>query len=279
MFLRSRFRSVVAALLAVSLLAFGSAQLGVAASRQSHPQAGLGLLNSHYLTVGSDTTYPPMESVDPNHPGTYIGADVDLANALAKAMGLKGAIIKNNNFQTIIPALQRKRFDVIMSSLSDTPARAKVISFVDYMLAREGILVKKSSSIHTNGYSGVCGLTVSVQSGTTELDGLNAANKHCSKKISIKQFSADTDAFQAFKSGHADAYTSDLPVVAQYVKTNGGTYRLAGKAFGAGGDYGIGLSKSNKPLKAALSKAVAKIRASGQYTRILNKWGVGGAGF
>lgn len=250
------------------------------APKAQHTAAGaaLQLIHPGYLTVGSDTTYPPMESSDPNHPGTYIGADIDLADALAKAMGLKGAKIVVNIFDTIIPALQRHKFDVIMSSMNDTPARSKVIAFVDYMRASEGIVVKKSSSIHTNSYSGICGHAISVQSGTVELDGLNAANKSCSSKITIKQFAKDTDAFQAFASGHTEAYTGDLPVAAYYIKQHPSALRLAGLPFGAGENYGIGLLKNSHGLKPAIRRALAKIRANGQYNRILNRWGVGGAG-
>jgi polar amino acid transport system substrate-binding protein len=274
-------RSRILAVLAVCSLALGAGTANASRVVQHQAQAGnpLHLINAGWLTVGSDTTYPPMEAADPNHPGQFVGADVDLAQALAKAMGLKGAHIVNNTYDTIIPALQRHRFDVIMSSMNDTPARAKVIAFVDYMRASEGILVKTSSSIHANSYSGMCGHTVAVESGTTELDGLNAANKTCKSKIDIKQFAKDTDAYNAFASGHAEAYTGDLPVVALYVKNGHGQLRMAGKPFGAGENYGIGLLKGNSALKTALKHALTKIRASGQYARILKHWGVGGAGF
>jgi len=276
----SRRLPILSSLLALALaVAIPSIPLvGTQGTLAAGSRAGgnLGLIRAGYLTVGSDTTYPPMESTDPNHPGRYVGADIDLAAALAKAMGLKGALIVNNSFDTIIPALQRRKFDVIMSSMSDTPQRAKVIAFVDYMRGDEAILVKKSSSIRGNSYAAVCGQSISVERGTTELDGLTAQSKKC--KITIKTFTADTDAYQAFASGHADAYTGDLPVCALYVKKSS-ALRLAGKAFSAGGNYGIGLPKSNHALKSALQHALKKIMKSGLYRQILHTWGVSGASF
>ena len=252
----------------------------VALASQPHRAAAprLPLIHPGYLTVGTDATYPPMESFDPRR-RTYVGADIDLAAALAVAMGLKTALIVNNSFDTIIPALQRHKFDVIMSSMNDTPERAKVISFVDYMRSSQAIIVRRDSSIHADNYAGVCGRTVAVERGTTELDGLEAANKSCAKKITIKPFTADTDAFQALVSGHAEAYTGDLPVAALYVKQHAGGLRLAGKPFAAGQNYGIGLLKSAGPLRAALERALIKIRKNGQYKRILSKWGVGAASY
>jgi polar amino acid transport system substrate-binding protein len=267
---RSRFTPVLFSVLTCILGAIGGGSAFAASSNPLH------LMQPGYLTVGSDTTYPPMESVD-KQTGKYVGADIDLAQALAKAMGLKGAKIVNNSFNTIQPALFRHKFDVIMSSMSDTPARRQKIAFVDYMRGDEAIVVRKSSNIHANSYAGMCGQTVSVESATTELDGLNAANAHCSKKINIKQYTYDTDAFEALMSGHSDAYTGDYVVAAQYVKSHAGALRLAGKTFSAGGPYGIGLLKSNPALKAALSRALAKIRSNGQYAKILKKWNVGAA--
>lgn len=239
--------------------------------------AKVSLVHPGYLSVGSDTTYPPMEASVPNKPGQFYGADVDLAGTLARAMGLKGARIVVTTFDSIIPALQRWNFDIIMSSMNDTPARRQQIAFVDYMRlnAAISILVGKSSSLHANNYSGLCGHSVSVESGTVELDGLNAQNKTCSSKMSIKQYGKDTDAFQAFISGHVDAYTTDLPVALFYVKKYPGQVRLAGKSFGAGAYYGIGLLKSATALHAALVKALNTIRHNGTYIRILRRWGLG----
>jgi polar amino acid transport system substrate-binding protein len=219
-----------------------------------------------------------MEFKDPNTL-QYVGADVDLANALAHAMGLKGATIVSNTFDTLIPVmLTRHKFDVIMSSMNDRPDRRKEgVNFIDYLRASEAILVKSSSSIHANGYSGMCGHTVSVERGTTEQDGLEAANKKCKNKISIKLFAGDTDAFNAFAAGHADAYSSDYPVIADHVRTSSGRYRPAGAAFGATEDYGIAMPKTNTALFTALTKAYRKIRANGQYKKILKHWDIQGA--
>lgn len=242
-----------------------------------HAAGNLHLVKPGYLSVGSDTSYPPMESADTKHPGTYIGADIDLANALARAMGLKGARIVPTSFDSIIPALQRGNFDIIMSSMNDTPVRRKQINFIDYMRlnAAEAILVSKGSSIHGQGFGALCGHTVAVESGTVELDGLHAAAKHCGhKKMTIKSYTADTDAFNAFASGHADAYTTDLPVALYYVKQHPSAVQVLGKAFGTGGYYGIGLLKKNAALNKALRTALLHIEKNGQYMKILDRYGL-----
>ncbi|HEX6507198.1 MAG TPA: transporter substrate-binding domain-containing protein, partial [Chloroflexota bacterium] len=241
---RAPLKLALSATLAVGLLGLGGSSHTFAASHTSR-NGGLKLVQAGYLSVGSDTTYPPMESKDLQH-GGYKGTDVDLANALAHALGLKGARIVSTNFNSIIPALQRGNFDVIMSSMNDTPVRQKQINFVDYMKlnASEAVLVPKASAIHGNSYAALCGHTVSVQSGTAELDDLNTSDKSCSKKMTIKQFTADTDAFQALAAGHVDAYTTDLPVALFYAKAHSSALRFAGQPIGSSAKYGIGIAKN-----------------------------------
>ncbi len=264
----------VALVVLVSVFVRGAAPSVLAGSPQT--PVHLTLIHPGILSVGSDTTYPPMEASDINHPGTFVGADVDLANALARAMHLSGARIVSTSFTSLISALARHNFDVIMSSMNDTPGRRKKVSFIDYMQLRaaEAIVVPKSSALHAKGYHGLCGHSVSVEKGTAELIDLTAADKSCKNKINIKTFTADTDAFQALASGHSDAYTTDLPVALFYVKAHGGAIRFAGKPFGSGAFYGIGLARGDSALHQALVGALAKIRASGQYRRILAKWGL-----
>jgi polar amino acid transport system substrate-binding protein len=267
--LKVHARALVVLALSGSAIAWG------VGATQAAGKPNLHLVQSGYLSVGSDTTYPPMESKDLQH-GGYVGADVDLANALAKAMGLKGARIVSTSFDSIIPALQRRNFDVIMSSMNDTPARRKQINFVDYMKlnASEAIVVPKSSSIHGSSYSALCGHSVAVESGTAELADLQTADKSCSKKMTIKQYTHDTDAFQALGAGHVDAYTTDLPVALFYLKQHS-DLRFAGKAIGSSAKYGIGVQKSNNALRNALVAALKKIHTNGRYAAILKKYGLG----
>jgi polar amino acid transport system substrate-binding protein len=270
--LRGRSRAIAVVVLTGSLLTWG---VGASqAARQAAGKTNLHLVQAGYLSVGSDTTYPPMESKDLQH-GGYKGADVDLAGALARAMGLKGARIVSTNFNSIIPALERRNFDVIMSSMNDTPDRRKQINFVDYMklTASEAVVVPKNSSIHGNSYKALCGHTVSVESGTAELADLQSTDKSCSKKMTIKQYTADTDAFQALAAGHVDAYTTDLPVALYYVKQHS-ELRFAGKAIGSSAKYGIGILKSNNALHAAVVAALKTIHKNGRYMAILKKYGL-----
>lgn len=236
----------------------------------------LHLVHSGELVFGTDATYPPMESVNSNT-NQIVGADIGLGKAIAKQMGLK-AVFQNITFDVLITDLTgRHPFDAIISSMNDTPARRKLgVSFVDYLKAVEAMVVQKSSSLHANSYSGICGWSIAVESGTTEEAGLKAANNKCKNKINIAEFPTDTAAYEDFASHHVEAYTTDYPVAAKYVKNHPTLYKLAGKVIKTGEFYGIGTVKKNMALHGAIAAALSQVKKSGQYLSILKAWGVQG---
>src|SRR5439155_714788 len=81
------------------------------------------------LTVNS--TYAPMEYRDPAT-NELVGLDVDLANELAKRLGVK-IVWSETPFAELIPSLQTRRADFIISGISDRASRRETADFVDYL--------------------------------------------------------------------------------------------------------------------------------------------------
>src|SRR6201984_985916 len=81
------------------------------------------------LTVNS--TYAPMEYRDPAS-NELVGLDIDLANELAKRLGVK-IVWSETAFAELIPSLQTKRADFIISGISDRASRRETADFVDYL--------------------------------------------------------------------------------------------------------------------------------------------------
>jgi len=270
----ARVLFVAVSLCAVLAASSATAATSLASARTA--SANMGLVHKGELIFGTDATYPPMESINSNT-DQIVGADIGLGKAIAKEMGLK-AVFQNVTFDILITELTgRHPFDAIISSMNDTPSRRKLgVSFVDYLKAVEAIVVLKSGELHASSYSGICGWSISVESGTTEEAGLKAANAKCKNKINIAEFSTDTAAYEDFASHHVEAYTTDYPVAAKYVKNHGTLYRLAGEVIKTGQFYGIGTKKSDKSLHNAIAAAFAEVKKSGQYLKILTAWGVQG---
>src|SRR5512133_1264743 len=92
------------------------------------------------VTVAADATYPPNESIaSDGH--TVVGMDADLAKALAAALGLKAKVV-NATFDSIIPGLASGKYDLGMSSFTDTKERERTVDFVTYFTAGTSFYVK-----------------------------------------------------------------------------------------------------------------------------------------
>jgi ABC-type amino acid transport substrate-binding protein len=130
------------------------------------------------VTFCSDTTYPPMETLVN---GKASGADIDIADAIAKLWGDK-ADIKSTGFDVIIPALQGNKCDAIISALTDSAERAKSVDFADYVNVGMLLMVKKGNpSGITDGLSTLAGKTVAVEAATTEKQMLDQENAKLAK--------------------------------------------------------------------------------------------------
>ncbi|MGB9112886.1 MAG: ABC transporter substrate-binding protein, partial [Acidimicrobiales bacterium] len=223
-------------------------------------------LRSKTLTVAMDATYAPDEFIQN---GKVIGMDADLADAIAQVLGLKVKLV-NATFDTIIPGMLSGRFDIGMSSFTDTKAREKQVTFVDYFSAGEAFYVLHNSKIVVNGLPGLCGHTVAVESGTTEQSDAQSQAKKC--KVTVDPFSTQSAANIAVSSGRAQIGFADSQVAAYIVAQSKGVFKLSGKAIEVA-PYGIALPK-NLGLVTPVLGAVNALIKDGIYLKILNKWGI-----
>jgi polar amino acid transport system substrate-binding protein len=219
------------------------------------------------LTFAMDATYPPDESVSSS--GKIVGFDADLAAALAPLLGLK-ASLKNVTFADIIPGLQDGKYDVGLSSFTDTLARQKVVDFVTYFDAGEGFYVKAGTTKKFDGLASLCGSSVAVENGTTEQTDAQSQAKKC--KVTVLTFADQNAVNLAVSSGRADVGFADSQVAAYIVKQSNGQFANTGTAFEVA-PYGIALPKGNGMAKAVQS-AVEQLIIDGTYGKLLAKWGI-----
>ena len=232
------------------------------------------MLKKGSITFAEDATYAPDEFVAADG-RTIVGMDADLATALSSVMGLKGKIV-NATFDTIIPGLQSGKYDVGLSSFTITAQRAKIVNFVSYFQAGEGFYVKSSSNTKINGLASLCGLKVSVESGTTEQSDAQAQNNICKKAgkagVTVQSYADQNSANLSVSSGRANVGFVDSQVAAYIVKQSNGAFKLAGSAIKVA-PYGVAFAKTTT-LDKATQAALKVLVADGVYSKILNKWGL-----
>jgi polar amino acid transport system substrate-binding protein len=67
---------------------------------------------------------------DPSHPDQYIGYEKEIVEALAAAMGRKAEFVPSD-WETLVSALQRKSFDVIVNGLEPTAGNYTLVEYED----------------------------------------------------------------------------------------------------------------------------------------------------
>ena len=220
----------------------------------------LELIKPGVLTVGSDTTWPPMEYIEGDK---IVGFDVDLAQAIADKIGLK-LDFQSTAWDGIVSALASHKFDIVISSMTITEEKKKEVNFSDpYFNTDQAALTKAGSDINT--VEKMTGKIMGVQLGTTgELE---------SKKIkgcTIKSYDDILMAFEDLKAGRIDAVMADSYLVYSYATKNEG-YKV-GFVINTGEKLGIAFAKESPNLLAAVNDALKTLVDDGTYKSIYEKW-------
>lgn len=252
--------------MAASLVAFTYSSPGSAQD--------LGVIDPGTLTVAATASFPPIVSVDQS--GAYVGIDADIIEAVAKNLGLKVNWV-NIKFDSIIPGVTAKRFDVGMTGITDTVEREKVVDFVNYANVGSGIIVQAGNPKNVGKLDDICGLIVASQTGDVATTYAKAQSEKCvaegRQPVTVTEFPEATQSMLQLQNGRADIIIHDYPLSAYQVAQSGGKLALAGGQFSEA-PYGMAIYKDNTALRDALVKGLDAIIETGDYGKILDKYGV-----
>jgi polar amino acid transport system substrate-binding protein len=233
-----------------------------------------GSLRGGSITVAEDASYAPDEFIGSDG-HTVIGMDADLAKALGQVMGLKVNVV-NVTFDAIIPGMAAGRYQLGMSSFTDTKKREQTVDFVDYANVGESFYTKAHGGTSISSISDICGLTVSVETGTTEQSDAAAQSAKCVKEgkkpVTVHAFPNQNLANLAVASGRAQLGFADTPVASYQVQKTGGQFKLVGAAYSVS-PYGIAVAKQTG-LVGAVKAALDYLIRNGTYASIFKKWGL-----
>jgi polar amino acid transport system substrate-binding protein len=233
------------------------------------------LVQDGQITYCSDISAPPLTFY--NAAQAPVGAEIELGNALAAELGVR-ANWANTSFNGIIPALQARQCDAIISQLYIKPEREAVVDFVPYMYA-SNTLVVASGNTAINGVDDLCGTRAAAQTGTTIIGYFTDQSAKCTAAgrpaVDIRQFTKDSDALQQLRLGLVDCYGTTLETAAYVMGQQPDAFRLAGEPFNRI-KVGIATRKDAQALHGALAEALAAVQKNGAYNAILTKWNLTG---
>lgn len=222
----------------------------------------LNLVEPGKLIMSTNAAFPPYEMTDDN--GKFIGIDVEVAEAIAKKLGLE-LVIDNMEFTAALEAAQKGKADMVMAGVTVDEDRLMVMDFSDsYAKGVQVVIVPENSSI--TKLEDLEGKKIGTQMGTT-------GYIYCSDDYgeeSVVAYDNGITAVQALLKGQIDCVVIDNAPAQAFVKENAGLKILDTEY--AVEDYAIGFAKGNTALKEAVNKALAELIADGTVQKIVDKY-------
>jgi lysine/arginine/ornithine transport system substrate-binding protein len=226
--------------------------------------------DANVLRLGIDPTYPPMDVKMPD--GTVTGFDVDLANEICRRIAMHCQWVEME-FSGMIPALQARKIDAIISSMAITEKRMQQIAFSTKLFQFKSRLIAKTGAPLTVSVEGLRGKRIGVQSGT-QFETYAQKNWQPGG-AEVVAYQSQEGVFNDLMAGRLDA-----ALLGSVEADNGFLKTPRGQGFGfvggplEMGDHGtgIGLRKDDVALKANIDRAITSMRADGTYQKISHKY-------
>jgi len=215
----------------------------------------------------TDPTFPPMEYATAS--GKIVGFDVDMAAKLAPTWGVTASPLKTA-FPGLIPALNAKKCDAVISGIFITPDRKKQAGVVSYMKTHRVLIVKAGNPKGIHSPNQLKGLTVAVQAGTKYEEYLKALKAKIG--FTLQSYPGDTDAVAQVLLGRADAVLTQDTSFAYQAKQHPGKIAI-GFTFAASDQFGIYYRKGDAAtVGKEISDGIAQLKSNGTLVKIATKY-------
>lgn len=247
------------------LIAMAALALSVATAQAQAPEW-------KKIRIGVEGAYPPFSEVGPD--GKLKGFEIDLALAYCAEMKAECVLVQQD-FDGLIPALQAKKIDAIIASMSITDERKKAIAFSKPYYNTPARFAAKADAKLDISAAGLKGKKIGVQRATIH----EKFAAETFKQSEIVRYATQDQVFLDLKSGRIDTTVADLVAIDQgFIKTPAGKgFAFVGpsftdvKYFGTGS--GVGMRKADeKTLGKKFNDAVAAIQANGTFKKLNDKY-------
>ena len=216
--------------------------------------------------VGIEGAYPPFNNK--NASGEVVGFDPDIAMALCAKMKAECEVV-TSDWDGIIPSLNAKKYDFIVSSLSITDERKNAVDFTDpYYSNKQQFVAKKGVDFKTDIDSlktKKLGTQRSTQAATWLEDNVGG---------DIKLYDTQENAYLDLSSGRVDGLLADKYAIYGWLKDDpaGKDYEFKGEPINEDDKVGIALRKGESDLRTKLNLALKEIKEDGTYKKINDKY-------
>ncbi|MFC5991144.1 ABC transporter substrate-binding protein [Limoniibacter endophyticus] len=216
------------------------------------------------LKIGTEGAYPPFNYVESN--GQLGGFDVDIAKALCEEMNVTCEFVQQD-WDGIIPALQAKRFDAVVASMSITDERKQQVDFTNPYYTNSLVFVAPKDGEFDPANPGDA--SIGVQGGTIA----ETYAQDTYKEATVSPYPTQVEAWTDLQNGRLDAVLGDFGVQQGFVDGDGkDCCEFKGESVAGGDKIGIAVRKGETELAEKLNSAIKAIRENGKYKEINDKY-------
>ena len=216
------------------------------------------------IRIATDLAIPPSGMVDANMKPT--GSDVETAQLLAKDWGLELEFIQTTG-ATRIPNVQTNKADIIISTLSVTPERGKVIDFSKPYAALQSV-VGCMKTVEVKDWPDLKGKAIAVSRGTTQDTTLTGMKE---RELTVARYDDDATMVTAAVSGQSDCVATSATIVNQ-IGVKNPARAFEPKVLITKFDIAIGVRKGEPKLVEKLNEWVSANLKNGKLNEIYKKY-------
>ena len=256
--------------MAIGLLA---AACGASGSSASGPQSErsrvvtdllANLRETGTVRIANTQANPPFSFV--NADGDLVGYDVDVANEIATRLGIDNVKFVQGTYETFVSGLNAGKWDIVISGLTPTDERDKVVDFTcPYQVNALSLFVADSNDT-IRGEAGLKGSTIAVTSGSTQ--------EQRARKIpdaSVRTYSNSTLALRDVAIGRADVYIGSRWTGSYLAERNDLDVHPVKGAISAETNA-IAVPEKASALRDAINRAMKDMISDGTLSKLSKKW-------
>ena len=230
------------------------------------------ILQRGYIEVATEPAFAPNEFMDPSKPEgeQVVGSDIEFAKYIAEKLGVR-LVIKPLDFVTVLTSVSEGKYDLAISALGYTPARAESMEiskgyYYSPKRTGHGIAVRNELLSTVTSPNDLADKSVAVQKGSLQelfLEQVPAYKE-------LKYVSATTDGFLMLQEGKADAMITAITTAQLFIDSN----PTAGFSVVEGFEFyqdestlgtRVGIPKGETELLNKINEIIDEVLSSGIY--------------
>lgn len=215
------------------------------------------------MRVGFEGAYPPFNFL--NEKKQFDGFDVDVANEIARRLGIRAEFVATQ-FEALIGGLDADKWDIVVAQMSITDKRKQQVDFTDPYVVTGGVIIVRDGEPGYATLAELKGKRVGAGSGTTFEEVATRAGAEVTTYKSVNQYVQDLEVKRL------DAIINDRITMGYLIKARNLPMKISSTGLVSRDVIGMAVKKNNADFVAAVNTALGGMKSDGSYNAIYRKW-------